>query len=368
MPPISLLIKPASGRCNMCCRYCFYADETKRREVPDYGMMKEDVLHAILSKALSQAEGQASFMFQGGEPTLRGLPFFKEAVRFEREINTRRIPVNYALQTNGLLIDDEWCAFFKQENFLIGLSIDGTASVHNKNRVDFNNQGTLSRVMNAARLLQKHQVPFNVLTVVTDETAKKAGLIYDFLMENGLCWQQYIPCLDAFGEQNNYLTPEGYGQFLCTLFDRWYRDVSAGRFVFIRQFENWLGMLLGRPPEACGMGGMCTRQFALEADGSCYPCDFYVLDGYRLGNFLENSIEEIDAARESLGFVEGSRQKDEKCLACPYHPLCLGGCRRDRDDGKGQLSRTRFCLSYRMFFEHGLGRLEQLARNLAAKP
>lgn len=365
MPPLNLLIKPASGRCNMRCRYCFYADETARREVKDYGIMQEDTLEIIIRKALAQAEFKCTFGFQGGEPTLCGLDFYRRAVELQKKYNVKGLQIENALQTNGLLIDDAWAQFLAENKFLVGLSVDGCASVHNKNRVDAKGEGTLSRVLAAAKLLEKYKCDFNVLTVVTDDTARKTDLIYDFFARHNLRWQQYIPCLDAFGEADGWLTAEGYALFLKKLFDRWADDVMNGRFIYIRQFENYIGMLLGRPAESCGMMGCCTMQYVVEADGGVYPCDFYVLDKYRLGSFTDMSFEEIDRKRQEMRFIEDSAEKDEACRACPWYPLCRGGCRRDRDIGDGVLSRSRLCEAYKEFFPYALPRLQLIARRIA---
>lgn len=365
MPPLNLLLKPASGRCNMRCRYCFYADEKSRRDVADYGMMDESTLEAIIKKALSHAEGACTFGFQGGEPTLRGLDFFKTVVALQKKHNVNGVRVDNALQTNGLLLDDNWAEFLAREGFLVGLSMDGMAGVHNKNRVDARGEGTLARVLASAETLRRHNVTFNVLTVVTNDTADKIGLIYDFFMRHELRWQQYIPCLDPLGENMGWLTTEKYALFLKGLFDRWAADVARGNFIYIRQFENYVGMLLGKPAESCGMMGYCGMQYAVEADGSAYPCDFYIVDAYRLGNFLTDDFDILDQNRARLRFVEDSAQKDKECRACPYFPLCRGGCRRDRDAGGGALGRTRFCEAYKAFFAYALPRLTAIARGCA---
>ena len=365
MPPLNLLIKPASGRCNMRCRYCFYADETAHREVDDYGLMSEDVLESMIRKALAHAEGACTFGFQGGEPTLRGLDFFRRAVELQQKYNVNNVRIDNALQTNGTLINEEWAQFFADNRFLIGLSLDGMAGLHNKNRPDARGEGTLRRVLDTAQLLRRHDVTFNVLTVVTNDTADKLDLVYDFFARHDLRWQQYIPCLDAFGENQGWLTVDKYAQFLCRLFDRWAEDVMQGRFIYIRQFENYLGMLLGRPAESCGMMGCCGMQYTVEADGSVYPCDFYVLDAYRLGSFVTDDFDALDKKRHALRFVEDSAEKDTECLKCRYYPLCRGGCRRDRDDGAGHLSRTRFCSAYMQFFDYALPRLQHIAARCA---
>ena len=367
MPPLNLLIKPASGRCNMRCRYCFYADETSHREICDYGMMPENVLETMIRKALAYADGSCTFGFQGGEPTLRGLDFFRHAVNLQKKYNVKDVRIENALQTNGLLLNEEWARFLAEEKVLVGLSIDGMAGIHNKNRPDARGEGTLSRVLAAAELLRAYNVTFNTLTVITNDTADKLDLIYDFFARHDLRWQQYIPCLDAFGEKQEWLTTEKYAQFLKKLFDRWADDIMHGRFIYIRQFENYIGMLLGHPAENCGMMGCCGMQYTVEADGSVYPCDFYVLDDYCLGSFVSDDFAALDEKRHKLRFVEDSAEKDMECLKCRFYPLCRGGCRRDRDDGKGKLGRTRFCAAYKEFFEYALPQMMQIAQRVGGR-
>ena len=198
--PIHLLIKPASGNCNLRCTYCFYADITEKRETPSFGMMSEETLEAVVRKALERAQGEVTFAFQGGEPTLSGLPFFRRFVELVRAHNTRNLTVHSAIQTNGILLDDEWAAFLAENRFLVGLSLDGTAAVHDLHRVDARGEGTHKRLMAAVRTLQAHKVEFNVLTVVTAKAAREIRSIYAFFRRNQLLYQQYIPCLVPLGE------------------------------------------------------------------------------------------------------------------------------------------------------------------------
>ncbi len=368
MPPISLLIKPASGLCNLRCKYCFYADEMNKRQQASYGIMSRETLRAVLEKTLHHADGQVTLAFQGGEPTMAGLDFFRDVVAYAAEYNTKKLPIHFAIQTNGILLDEAWAKFLGENHFLVGLSLDGTETIHDKNRVDPAGQGTFHKVMDRARLLRRYGVEFNILTVVTRQTAGSIGKIYRFFRDRDLPWQQYIPCLDPLGdlrgEQDYSLTPEKYEHFLKVLFDNWYRDVSAGKFVFNRYFENLLGILLGTPPESCGMLGHCSIQHVVEADGSVYPCDFYVLDSYRLGNLVTDSFEQIDRTRQALGFLEKSAAVHEKCRSCQWYPLCRGGCRRDREQPDGTIGLNYFCSSYAGFFQYAYPRLRQLAQQV----
>ncbi|MDO4741203.1 MAG: anaerobic sulfatase maturase [Eubacteriales bacterium] len=365
MPPLSLLIKPASSACNMRCRYCFYADEAMNRTVYSFGQMSEETLENVLRKAFAYAEGALHIGFQGGEPTLRGLDFFRTCARLCRELNQKGLRVSLALQTNGLLLDEEWAKFLHEERFLVGLSLDGTQALHDRLRPDAAGQGTFSRVLAAAELLRGHRVDFNVLTVVTSYAAKNIGRIYAFFRKNGLLYQQYIPCLDPLGEPRGLseysLTPPLYARFMKDLFDLWYDDVAHGRFIYVRHLENLLAAAAGRPPEHCGMLGRCAMQGVVEADGSVYPCDFYVLDRYRLGNLNECDFPELMRALQQSGFIEESLLPAEECRRCEWAALCRGGCRRDRDAGD-HLALNYFCPAYRSFYPYALPKLQALLR------
>ena len=366
MQNVYLLVKPASGRCQLRCGYCFYRDETLPRQARDRGFMTLSTLEAVVREGLGYAGREVTFAFQGGEPTLAGLPFFEAAVRLQKQYNTRGVKVNNTLQTNGLLLDGAWAAFLRENGFLVGLSLDGVAATHNANRPDAAGQGTFARTLQAAKLLQAHNVEFNILTVVNRQTAEAAAEIYGFYKAQGFSWLQFIPCLDPVGEAPGghaySLSPADYGRFLTDTFDLWYRDVKRGAQPFIRQFENYVGMLLGLPPEACGMRGVCGLQHAVEADGSVYPCDFYVTDALYLGNLNENTLAEINARRVRTGFVEASAFIHERCRACRWFPLCRGGCRRCRPpDESGRPGLNIFCESYRTFFAHAIEGLTEIA-------
>lgn len=359
MPNINLLIKPASGLCNMQCKYCFYHDETQNREAPSYGFMTEETLEAVIGKALSFSDTACSFLFQGGEPLLRGLDFFKKAIALQKRYNTKGLLVSNAIQTNGISLDGEWAKFLKENHFLVGVSLDGTAFTHDSFRIDGKGEGTFGRVMRGIEALKEHGADFNILTVVNALTAKKIPQIYEFYKRNGYAYLQFIPCLNPLGkdgERFSYtLTPKSYGHFLKTLFDLWYNDLKNGNRVHIQQFEEYVKMLLLMPPEVCGMSGICSCQNVVEADGEVYPCDFYVLDEYRLGNLNSVSFEEIDEKRREIRFIEESAQIHEDCKNCKYASICRGGCRRHR------VPKNYFCTAYYDFFDYTIHRLEEVA-------
>lgn len=366
MAPRNLLIKPASGSCNMRCYYCFYADIGINRTDSTYGMMSLQTLENVVRKALETATRTCTFAFQGGEPTLVGLPFYHACTELVKQYNTKHLQIHYAIQTNGYVIDAEWASFFAKHNFLVGLSLDGIKDVHDLHRIDAQQKGTFSKVMHAAQLFDQHGVEYNILTVVTEQLVKNIDKTYGFYTRNHFAYQQYIPCLDPIGEkrgQQTYsLSPQRYGVFLMKLFDLWYRDVKRGKPVSIRYFDNLVMMLRGNSPESCGMAGQCSMQYVVEADGEVFPCDFYALDAYKLGNLNSCDFAQIDDMRKQIGFIEKSLPVDEKCSACRWYGLCRGGCRRDRDllTGDG-LTCNYYCEAFEMFFSHTYVRLAELA-------
>lgn len=369
MKSLNVLLKPVSGMCNMNCEYCFYCDETKRRSRESYGRMTEQTLKNVIRKTMLRAE-EISYAFQGGEPTLCGLAFYERAMELQKQYHRNGVRVHNALQTNGYLIDEAWCAFFKKHQFLVGLSVDGIRETHDAYRRTKNGEGTFDRVLQAAKLLERYGVEYNILTVVTKETASHIAEIYRFYKAQGWKCQQYIACMepldDPGGNCEASLTPQMYGSFLIELFELWYRDWEKGCQPYIRRFENYIGILLGYLPEACENRGICGIQNVVEADGSVYPCDFYVLDEYYLGNFNTDQLEQIDERRKSIRFLERSLQLSGECRACRYFSICRGGCQRNRFR-EGAFYQSRFCESYRMFFDACMPKLEKIAKTIDLK-
>lgn len=367
MQAISVMIKPSSGNCNMRCRYCFYFDEMEKRGRGVQGYMTEETLKNVIRRTLPCAERQITYAFQGGEPTLRGLDFFRKAVELEKHYNHENIPVFNALQTNGYLIDEEWCRFFKENRFLVGVSVDGTAELHDASRRTADGRATYERILSRIALLDKYKVDYNILTVVTEDMAPRAKQVYENFRAHGWNYQQYIECLDPLGEdfclRPYSLRPLSYGIFLTELFDLWYADLQKKRQPYIRRFENYVAILAGYPPEACDQRGECGVQFVVEADGGVYPCDFFMLDEYRLGNFNTDRLPQINEKREQIGFIERSRRICAECRACPYFGVCRGGCQRSREYLPGEDAyKSHFCEGYRYFFDRCLPRLREAAK------
>lgn len=368
MPPLSVLIKPASGNCNMRCKYCFYTDEANKREVASMGYMSLETMRLIVDKAMMYADETCVFGFQGGEPSARGLEFFKDFTSYvANHPNPKGIRVEYAFQTNGYAIDEEWVKWFADNCVLVGVSLDGPKEIHDRYRVDHHGKGTYHRVIACIHLLEKYGVDYNVLTVVSGANARRAQQLHEFFKKNGIVYQQYIECLDPIGEKPGSceysLTPQKYAAFLKQLFDVWYRDMKSGKYVYNRYFENLLMIMSGQVAESCAMRGMCNKQWVIEADGSVYPCDFYALDQWKLGNIISNDFEEMDQRRGELEFIQWSQRIPEKCKVCKWYTLCKGGCRRNREPVTNMATNVNyFCDAYQQFFEYAYPRLQEIHR------
>lgn len=370
MPPITFLIKPASSNCNLRCKYCFYHSISENRDVTSYGIMKEETLEAIVKKALEYADGFCTFAFQGGEPTIAGLPFFERLIELENKYNIKKVKINNAIQTNGMFIDEKWAKFLHDNNFLVGLSLDGPKEVHDMNRIDTLHSGTFNKVMKTVALFNKHKVEYNILCVITSLTSRHITKIYNFYKQNNFNYLQFIPCLDPINEpkgQHSYsLKPKDLESFLKISFDRWYEDVMSGQYISIRYFDNLVSMILGYKPEACNMNGKCTCQFVVEADGGIYPCDFYVLDQWQLGNIKDKSINEIISNENAQRFIQDSLEIMPECKGCKWYGLCRGGCRRERENfEEGKLALNYYCSAYKEFFNHAYPKLLNVARKFS---
>jgi len=346
----------------MRCKYCFYSDVTENRQTKQYGIMNDQTLETLVRKAFFYGEGNCFFGFQGGEPTLAGLEFYQKLIHYQNLYNRAGVQVMNAIQTNSYAVDDGWAEFLAKNHFLVGVSLDGTQAIHDSLRIDSAGNGTYQKVTNAIRLLKKHNADYNILCVVTNPIAKNAKAVYRALKEHKFV--QFIPCLDDLDGKTHAhsLTAEAYGEFLKQTFDEYYKDIKNGNYVSVRTFDNYVMILQGRTPEDCSMREGCGSYFVIEADGSVYPCDFYALDDYRLGNINQNSFIALAKAPNAKRFLEQSWHTDPKCADCKWYFLCKGGCRRHREpfvDGKP--GPNIFCEGYIDFFEYAYDRLHELA-------
>ena len=364
---LSVLVKPVSGACNLACSYCFYGEEAAERAEKRLPPMTDETLEALVRRAFEGRESEVFFVFQGGEPTLAGLEFFKRAVSLQKTL-CRGKKYHNSLQTNGTLLDDEWCSFLKREDFLVGLSLDGEAAVHDVCRRDKGGQDTHARVLEAAELLKCYEVPFNALAVLTRHNVGEPENTYNALRPFGFI--QFIPCVSPLrGAYDAELPEDGpLGDFLIKTYELYKEDLLAGRFVSVRMFDNWLQMLMGFRPESCSMDSMCQLSYTVEADGGVYPCDFYCFDEWKLGNVREHGFDEMRSFPAAQKFVTSSAPIAAECRRCRYFALCRGGCRRLRENpAGGELGLNRYCGAYRRFFDAKYMDMARLAGVIAAR-
>ncbi|MDD3810407.1 MAG: anaerobic sulfatase maturase [Erysipelotrichaceae bacterium] len=364
MKNLSLLIKPASGTCNLRCHYCFYLDELENRKSGNFNFMDENTTSNMITLALASATDSISFAFQGGEPTLAGLEYFERFVDYVHLRNTKKIPIHYSIQTNGTTIDRDWCRFLARNNFMVGISLDGLKLTHDRYRVYPDGKGSYNRVMETISLLKRYKIDFNILCVVNSENVKHPEEMFDTFMKNDLRYLQFIECLDPLGVPKNSspfsLDPAEYGKFLVAIFDKYYQEMMSGRYVFIRYFENLMMIENDIRNELCTYKTGCAKNYVVEANGNVYPCDFYCLDELVLGNVNTGTFKEFDHKRKELKFIELSREINEECLECQYLKYCGGGCYRNIEQANGRLLKNHFCESYRYFLDNRLDQLREV--------
>ena len=346
MPPLSVMIKPVSAKCNMDCRYCFYNDLSARRKIPDRGTMSLKTLKKIFTEAFEYAKSDPVYMvFQGGEPLLAGKDFFRQAIVWSRELNKYGTPIYLNVQTNGTLIDEEWARIFRYGGVLVGLSVDGGETL-NAMRVFKSGEESFSSVMRAVKILKEGGVEFNALCVVTKPVADNIREAYRFLRDNVSGFIQFIPVLkplryDASGRvdrapdysaEGYELSADDYYRYLEGAFDEYLKDILTGHYTSVRYFDNLACLSRNGRAEQCGMNRRCERQFVIEADGTVYPCDFFCTDGYETGNIEKDGFYALQASPAAARFLKEGASVREECAACSYLSLCGGGCRREAMD------------------------------------
>lgn len=363
MKYVTVMLKPASSLCNMRCKYCFYADVSSLRQVRSFGMMTQDTARRVIANIFTALEpgDHVTLSFQGGEPTLAGLEFYRFFVNTVTEHANGRIGVSYTLQTNGYLIDEDWCAFLKEHDFLVGLSLDGAAVYHDANRVDAAGEGTFKRIMSTKTLFDRYGVAYNILSVLTRELARHPRQVWSFLLEQNIRYVQFIPCLGSLEEADDVhaLTPERYGSFYSQLFPLWLEQYKKGNYISVKLFDDLINLLAFGQCNACGLMGFCHAQIIVEADGSVYPCDFYVLDQYRVGSLAEQPLHEIMSDPAMDAFQRRQRREQPLCSSCRYQKMCRGGCQRMT--GSVFYDPKRRVCGHQKFLDQWYPQLEQLA-------
>lgn len=333
MKYFNMLIKPASSNCNLRCRYCFYADVTDHRSCANYGVMSAATVNSLINCVFEHFKNEnvtITFAFQGGEPTCAGLEYFINFVECVNKIKKEQDVIHYSLQTNGTLLNEEWMKFLVDNKFLVGISLDGYQKNHNKLRKDSQNRDTYELIINNINLLQKYGIAYNILSVLTSELSRHPRELYDFYKKNRFQYLQIIPCLPRLNNiYDEYaLKPKEFALFYKKFFDLWYEDYIHGYSMNITFFDNIIPLFAGIPSQQCGYLGYCSPQFVVEADGSVYPCDFYVLDQYKIGNINSDSIASLSKSSILNNFIEEPHRKCKECEACRYINICHGQCKR----------------------------------------
>ena len=315
------------------------------RESSLRGLMTEETARAILlSLKKNLVTGDSLHLaFQGGEPTLSGISFYKAFFQMAGEI-LKDVSISYSFQTNGLLLDEDWCRFFRENRALVGLSIDGPAKFHNAYRKDAGGKNTSVRIHEAMRLLKKLGIAFNVLTVLTPEMASRPEVVWNWVLREEIRYIQFIPCLGPLDVSDvpkdsespserarRALTPSAFRDFYLALFPFWQQSLEEGRTVSVKFFDDLVNLFLYGRETACGMTGLCSLQYVVEADGSVYPCDFYALDKYRMGDLRSETLLSLKEA--GAVFLDEPRAylSEEPCRSCSLRSRCRGGCKRMKD-------------------------------------
>ncbi len=365
----SLLIKPASAVCNLDCDYCFYLD----READPYASlpgrrMTLEVLDRLVRTWLFYSYPNSVFAFQGGEPTLAGLKFFEKLIELQKEHGRDGQNVSNALQTNAILIDRDWAQLFRAYNWLVGVSLDGPAEIHDRYRLNKGRQPTWTRVIEAVETLQKEKVEFNILCVLNDANVGRPRELYKFFKELGVDNIQYIP-LSEFQPDGTPLpftvTPEQYGRFLCETFDMWWPD---RRKIRIRFFDNLAEALAGQKPGSCTLHETCDSYVVVEYNGDVYPCDFFVEKDWKLGNIAVDSWPEIARRQRRFNFASKKTLAHPACQVCEYQGICHGGCPKFRHAPNRRFEDLDyFCPAYKMIFAKATGPLRAEVKKILGR-
>jgi uncharacterized protein len=365
-PRIHVLAKPSGATCNLACSYCFFLD--KELLYPDSKFrMSDETLEAYIKQLIeTHRSNQVTVAWQGGEPTLMGVDFYRKAIEYQEKYRRPGMTFENTMQTNGTLLDDEWCQFFKENNFLIGLSLDGPRHLHDVHRVDKGGAPTFDKVIRGLRLLQKHGVEYNILVTVNRVTGDYPLEIYRFLRDEvGTSWIQFIPVIERMnpdglnlmqsGDQVSprSVRPEQFGRFLIRVFDEWVHN-DVGR-VFVQTFEaaarNWM-----RLPTSgmCVFEKTCGYGLALEHNGDLYACDHFVEPDYLLGNIKEEHMLGMVGSNEQFKFGQDKYDTLPKyCLECPVLFACNGECPKNRfiETPDGESGLNYLCAGYKAFFQ-----------------
>ncbi len=370
-PAFHVMVKPRGAICNLDCAYCFYL--TKEHLFPEGSFRMSDAVLDSFTRQYIQAQRapDVTFAWQGGEPTLMGLEFFERAVALQQQYCPPGMKISNSFQTNATLIDDDWALFFRKNNFLLGVSLDGPADLHDLYRRDKGGLPTHARVLAGIEHLKRRGVQFNILACVNDQTAQHTLEVYRYLRDEiGAQFIQFIPIVEvedaAAGKAGpRSVSGRAYGRFLNTIFDEWVRR-DVGR-VYVQLFDTALGIWSGQPAGLCVFAPTCGAGLALEHTGDLYACDHYVTEQYHLGNILETPLTDLVASPRQAQFGQDKKTTlPRQCWECPVLFACRGACPKDRilTTPRGEAGLNYLCEGYKAFFTHVDGPMRRMAEML----
>ena len=380
--PMYVMAKPIGAACNLQCSYCYYLEKSRLYDASSQ-MMSDEMLELFIREYIhSQTTLEVLFTWHGGEPLLRPISFYERALELQRQYaNGRRIA--NCIQTNATLIDDEWCEFFRKNNFLVGVSIDGPQSMHDSLRTSHRGESSYRDVMRGLRLLNRHRVEWNAMATVNAANVEQPLEFYRFFRDELECqFLQFTPvverrCLsdgvsrlmhaaEPSGEVIPYsVTAEQWGRFLCAIFDEWVRH-DVGR-MFVQLFDSTLANWVGEAVGVCTMSKYCGHAAVIEHNGDVYSCDHFVFPEYRLGNLKEKSLSEMMYGRQQSEFGEAKHKTlPRQCRECEYEFACHGECPRNRflKTADGESGLNYLCKGYHAFFSHAADAMDYMRRQL----
>ncbi|MGL4781114.1 MAG: anaerobic sulfatase-maturation protein [Bacteroidales bacterium] len=382
--PIYVMAKPVGALCNLDCKYCYYLDKEELYKNRRNNRMSEELLEAFTKEYIeAQPTPHVLFTWHGGETLLRGMDFFRKALHFQKKYARGRQITN-TLQTNGILLNDEWCRFFKDNNFLIGVSIDGPKHCHDQYRKDKGGHGTFDKVMAGIELMKKHGVEFNILSVVNDYNVKYPLEVYRFFKEIGAQFIQFSPVVERSGERCDglrLLSPSDessalvtdwsvpaleYGKFMTAIFDEWVRN-DVGR-VYVQLFDSTLACFVGEAPGVCVYAKTCGHASAIEFNGDIYSCDHFVFPENKLGNIRRESLISMMLSEKQLKFGDAKRSTlPTQCRECKFLDLCNGECPKNRilRTSDGEKGLNYLCSGLKYYFNHVYPYMQYMANQLA---
>ncbi|HSB71692.1 MAG TPA: anaerobic sulfatase maturase [Candidatus Methylomirabilis sp.] len=370
MPHLSVMFKTVSTDCNLDCACCYYRESLEGTRVRRRLTMS--LLERFIPSYMAHVADVkvASVSWQGGEPTLAGLPFFERVVALQAAHAVPGTLISNALQTNAILLDDPWGRFLRRYNWLVGVSLDGPAEIHDALRTDRGGRGSFARVMRGIDALRQHEVDCNILCVLGPHNIRRAGELMRFFRGQRFSHVQFIPAMDFQAIQPDrppsfLITPAEYGAFLVDAFDAWYEEGSPS--LSVRIFDNFLQSYLGVPNDMCVHAATCDAGIVVEWDGSAYPCDFYIHPAWRLGNVLDTPLAELASGGARRAFIGQKAPLPEECARCEWLRVCKSGCPRNRATTEGVPAPDYFCASYKRFFGHAHARLEALTSAIQRK-